>query len=91
MAIGVYYSPQTMSEDRYMEVHRRLEQAGYGTPAGRTYHCGMQVGPNIHVFDVWDSQESLDTFGEVLVPILQEVGIDAGEPHISEIVYEVRG
>jgi hypothetical protein len=34
-------------------------------------------GPNgFRVVDVWESQDALDRFGEKLMPILQEIGID---------------
>jgi len=37
------------------------------------------------VFDVWDSQESFDRFGETLMPIMAELGADPGEPRVVEI------
>jgi hypothetical protein len=37
------------------------------------------------VFDVWDSQESFAAFGETLMPILAEAGIDPGEPMVSPV------
>ncbi len=48
------------------------------------------MGPNVHVFDVWESQEDFERFGEVLMPILQEPGIDPGEPHVAPIRFEAR-
>jgi hypothetical protein len=35
--------------------------------------------------DVWDLQESFDAFGQTLMPILAEIGIDPGQPQVSEI------
>jgi len=37
------------------------------------------------VFDVWDSQQSFERFGETLMPILKEIGIDVGDPHVMPI------
>jgi len=34
---------------------------------------------------VWDSQASFEAFGQHLMPILAELGIDPGEPRIGEI------
>ena len=90
MAICFYFSPAGMTGEKFDEVHRRLAAAGQAEPDGRTYHCGMQIGPNVHVFDVWESQEQFDRFGEVLMPILQELGIDVGEPHVAPVRYEAR-
>ena len=85
MALGFYFSPKSMSADQYDEVIRRLEAAGEGSPAGRTHHVAFDEQGTIHVFDVWDSQESFDRFGETLMPILGELGIDPGEPHVAPI------
>jgi hypothetical protein len=86
MALGFYFKPQAFTKERYDEVLRRLEQAGAGSPPGRSYHfafTGQDGG--IEVFDVWESQESFDGFGETLVPIMTELGADPGEPQVVEI------
>ena len=40
---------------------------------------------NLRVSEIWDSREQLDAFGERLMPVLSEVGIDPGEPEVLEI------
>jgi hypothetical protein len=87
MALGFYFSPQSFSKEQYDEALRRLEAAGQGSPAGRKYHCAMSGtgGVGVHVFDIWDSQESFDKFGETLIPIMTELGTDPGEPQVAEI------
>ena len=37
------------------------------------------------VYDIWESPESWNAFGETLMPILTEVGIEAGEPAVMPI------
>jgi hypothetical protein len=37
------------------------------------------------VFDVWDSQESFDAFGQALMPILAEIGIELPKLEIAEV------
>lgn len=85
MALGIYFAVEGMSVEKYDEVIRRLEEAGAGAPAGRSYHCAFAVGEGLHVFDVWDSQESFDGFGQTLMPILGELGVDPGEPMVSPV------
>jgi hypothetical protein len=34
---------------------------------------------------VWDSMESFEKFGETLVPIMNELGADPGQPQVAEI------
>ena len=86
MALGFYFKPQSFPKETYDEGVRRLEQAGAGSPPGRSYHFAW-VGQdgNIEVFDVWESQESFEKFGETLVPIMHELGSDPGEPAVVEI------
>jgi hypothetical protein len=92
VALGFYFSPQPpFSVEQYDEALRRLEAAGEGSPAGRSYHCAFFAGPGLHVFDVWDSQESFDKFGETLIPILSGLGVDPGEPSVSEIHNVITG
>jgi hypothetical protein len=85
MAIGIYFAVQGMSADKYDDVIRKLEDAGQGAPAGRAYHCAFEGENGLQVFDVWDSQETFDAFGETLMPILAAAGIDPGEPMISPV------
>jgi hypothetical protein len=37
------------------------------------------------VYDIWDSPESFQAFGQVLMPILAEVGVDPGQPAVMPI------
>ena len=39
----------------------------------------------LKVSEIWDSREQLEAFGERLMPLLAEVGIDPGEPELIEI------
>ena len=46
---------------------------------GRIFHCAMEAGGEILVFDVWESVEHFQNFGETLRPILNKLGVDLGE------------
>lgn len=82
MAIGIYFSPPAMSTAQYDECIRLLKKAGAGSPSGRTYHAAFGPPDKLMVFDVWTSQSAFDRFGKTLMPILQQIGLDAGEPHV---------
>src|SRR5213596_1400825 len=69
MAIGIYFAVQGMSAEKYDDVIKQLQDAGQGAPAGRTYHVAFEGENGLQVFDVWDSQEAFDAFGETLMPI----------------------
>ena len=85
MAIGVYFEVKGMSAADFHAVHDALGEVGQANPKGRTFHAGFAVGDEIHVFDVWESPESFEAFGEHLMPILADHGIDPGEPRVGEI------
>ena len=85
MAIAVYFSPESMTAEQYDETLRRLEEAGAGAPAGRLHHSCFGPEDHLMVYDVWDSQESFEEFGATLMPILGEIGLDAGEPDIMPV------
>jgi hypothetical protein len=85
MALGIYFSPASMSAAQYDDVIKRLDAAGAGKPAGRLYHACFGSGDKLQVFDVWESQQAFDKFGERLMPILQQVGLDPGQPMIEHV------
>ena len=85
MSLGVYFAPAALTARLYDECIKRLAKAGAAHPKGRTYHSCFGPPDKLMVFDVWDSQESFDRFGQTLNPILQEMGIDAGSPQIMPI------
>jgi len=85
MALGLYFTPASMSTDQYDDCISRLKKAGAGHPPGRRYHAAFVTGGTLQVFDVWDSQKAFDKFGQTLMPILQAMGVDPGQPAVSTI------
>ena len=85
MAIGVYFSPAAMSAAQYDECIKLLRKAGAGNPPGRSYHASFGSKDKLMVFDVWTSQAAFDKFGKTLMPILQQIGLDAGQPTVMEM------
>ena len=89
MALGVYFVHSGFTPDKYNEAVRQLEAAGAGSPAGRTYHVALESGGEIQVFDIWESQEQLEAFGQTLVPILAGLGVEMGAPPTPARVHNV--
>jgi len=85
MAIAIYFHPPAMSAAQYDDIIKRLDAAGAGQPAGRLHHSVFGPPDHLMVYDVWDSAESFQKFGETLMPILAEAGLDAGEPQIMPL------
>jgi hypothetical protein len=67
------------SEDalaHYDHVITELEAAGHGQPSGRQFHVAARKGTGYVVTDVWESQEALDRFFEIIGPLMQQAGSD---------------
>ena len=87
MSIVVRFNPVNVTRQKYNEVVRRLEQAGqWPDPPGLELHVLFGSEEDLRLSEIWDSQESLQAFGEKVFPIMEEIGIElAGEPEIFEV------
>ncbi len=62
-----------------------MKKAEAGHPAGRSYHTAFGANDKLMVFGIWSSQSAFDRFGKILMPILQQLGIDPGQPTVMPI------
>jgi hypothetical protein len=83
----VRFSPApNVTTDQYDETIRRLEQSGDWLPQGLEYHVAYRSNGDFRVNEIWDSREQFDAFGERLMPLLKEVGIElSGEPELLQV------
>jgi len=91
MAIGIYINPTSLTAAQYDDVAGRLDAAGAGKPAGRLYHACFGSGDKLQVFEIWESQQASDKFRETLMPILQEIGLDPGQPMVEPVHNLIQG
>ena len=86
MSIVVRFNPTNLTTEKYDESVRRLEEAGAWPPDGLEYHVFFGSEENLRVSEIWDSREQLEAFGEQLMPILADIGIEfSGDPEIFEV------
>ena len=85
MSVLIRFAPASLTAAQYDESVRKLEESGDFPPDGLDYHVCFGTEGNLRVSEIWDSQEQLDAFGERLMPVLSEVGIEPGEPELMEI------
>ena len=87
MSIVVRFSPASMTADKYDASTQRLEEAGIEFPPdGMDYHICFGTDGNLRVSEIWDSREQLEAFGQRLMPVLAELGIEfSAEPEIFEV------
>lgn len=86
MSIVVRFNPTNVTSERYEESLRRIKEAGEWPPDGMDYHVLFGSEENLRVSEIWDSREQFQAFGERLMPILADIGIEfSGEPEIFEV------
>jgi hypothetical protein len=85
MGMLVRFTPSSLTSQQYDESIQRLEQSGDFPPDGLDFHVCFGTDGNLRVSEIWDSQEQFQAFGERLMPILQDAGIDPGQPEVVEI------
>ena len=86
MALAFYFSPKPpMSAAQYGECIKLLQKAGAGHPRGRLYHACFGSPESLSVFDVWTSQAAFEAFGKILMPIMQQIGGDPGQPQVMPV------
>jgi hypothetical protein len=79
---------ESITQEQYEESIRRLTggtramtSPGDWPVEGLLVHSAGQGPKGFRVVDIWESQEALERFGAILIPILNEIGVQ-GEPEI---------
>ena len=85
MSVLIRFAPASLSAEQYDESIRRLQESGDWPADGLDYHVCFGTDGNLRVSEIWDTQEQLDAFGERLMPLLADIGIEPGEPEVVEI------
>jgi len=91
MTILVRYFPANLTTEQYDEVLRRLDEAGIFPNAAMDLHISYGEEGSLRVSEIWDSPQDMQAFGEKLMPILADAGVEmAAEPEVIEIRNHVR-
>jgi hypothetical protein len=77
MAIVAMFEVDGATSSKYDQVIRRLTEIGQRVPDGQMYHICYGDRPRLQVINVFESRAKLDAFGAKLMPILQDMGIEA--------------
>ena len=82
MSVVLVHQGPTLTRERYEESVRkvtggksRLESPADWPVEGLLVHAAGQGERGFRVVDVWESEAAAGKFGELLMPILQEVGV----------------
>jgi hypothetical protein len=85
MSVVVRFASASLTAEQYDESVRRLEESGDFPPDGLDYHVCFGTDGNLRVSEIWDSREQLQAFGERLMPVLADIGIEPGDPDVFEV------
>jgi hypothetical protein len=86
MSVAVRYHPKNLTVQQYEDVVRREEATGKFPPAGREHHVCFGQDGDLRVSEIWASPEQMQAYGEILMPILAEVGVQmSAEPEVFEV------
>jgi hypothetical protein len=92
VTIAVHFKHHGFTPEKYDEAISRLDAAGKGNPDGRLYHTALEADGEIEVFDIWESQEKLQAFGETgFIPILTEQGVEIHPPTVWPVRNTIQG
>ena len=91
MALGFYFVHDGFTPEKYDSAIKQLEAAGAGAPKGRTFHVALESDGAIQVFDIWESQADFDAFGETLLPILGDLGVELNPPMAANVHNVIQG
>lgn len=82
MAIAVLFEFPNEQIEKY---DRALELAPHrADQPDRSVHVCFKTENGVRVLDVWESPEAIAKFGELLGPVMQEIGLSA-TPRIYEV------
>jgi hypothetical protein len=82
MPVVLVHQGPTLTQDKYDEIVRRFSEGGgrLESPsdwpvAGLLSHAAGDAPSGFRVVDVWESEEACRQFGDVLMPLLQDIGV----------------
>jgi hypothetical protein len=88
MPVVAVFEVPGLTEEKYEQSVRgvtggkdRMESPADWPVEGLLAHIAGQSKSGFRVVDVWESEEAFARFGETLMPILQDLGIE-GEPEV---------
>jgi hypothetical protein len=83
MAVVLVQQGPTLTQEKYDEVVRRftegrgrMESSSDWPVDGLLSHAAGEAPGGFRVVDVWESEDACNRFGDVLMPILQEIGVN---------------
>jgi len=86
MSIAMYSHHPELTLEQFDQIDRRIHEAiGGGEPKGMIYHSVIGADHGLTVYEIWESEEDFRSFGQLLMPIITEMGLGPGQPVITPV------
>lgn len=87
MAVFMKATMQGMTTDQYDALNAELQALPGDTFAGCMSHVCVPTDSGIDVYDLWESEEAMEKFGTVMMPVAEKQGLPAGSerPAVSQV------
>jgi hypothetical protein len=91
IVVHITNTPKSDVREAYEASWTKFDEFGVRHPTGRQSHTAWLVGDVLHVVDVWDSEEDMNTFMQVAIRVIEEADMKlAGPPEVGELLNVVR-
>jgi hypothetical protein len=91
VSVLIRFAPPSLTAEKYDKAVARLREDGVLPAEGLDYEICFGEDGNLKVSQVWDTKEHMEAFGQRLMPILQDLGIDPGRPEIVKVHNIIKG
>ena len=87
MAHAILFEIPGMTQEIYDRTLGPIDEAGRDHIGSRSFHVAFETPDGLSVLDVWESMDAFEAFGQTLMPILADAGIDMDsvEPRICPV------
>jgi len=90
--VMVQFDIPGMTSKQYEQIWQDIRTAGHTNPKGMQHHFGASAANGWVVVEIWESDELLKEFGEILMPILTKHGFpQGGGPLVLPVHYVYTG
>ncbi|WP_406403255.1 hypothetical protein OH805_28250 [Streptomyces sp. NBC_00879] len=88
MAIFMHAALPGVTTDQYDALNAQLQALPGDTFAGCLSHTCVATDSGLEIYDLWESQEAMDKFGTVMMPVAEKLGFPTtGEPPKAQQVH----
>ncbi|MGW6140232.1 hypothetical protein ACWFRM_41900 [Streptomyces sp. NPDC055144] len=86
MAVFMQAEPTGVTTDQYDALNAKLRAAPGNPFEGCLSHVAVPTNSGVQIFDLWESEEAMQKFSGIVMPLAAEVGITGGSmPQSSEV------